>query len=350
MSSQTPTPTPSAAPQATPAAPAAPERPKSLDEALDRVTKPAQEAPKAAAPAETAATPPARRSVKVKLDKEEEEIDETWFADEAKAKRLKENFEKGYGSDRRVEREREEARKATAKTWADWLRSQGYEMAQDPTNPSGWKLVAKQVAKPAAATPDDSDPLAMEEKGLREKIKAAEVVDPDWLIRLSEIRAERAKQGAMKEWEAKQEAQAQKVREARESEDRTTQQKAMRERALSAVNAEIGKTIEARAKSFDGPDKERRLTRLRALAVAASEEAAADQSKDWDAVLAAAKQVVLDEADDLDARVKHYRESLSQQPQRPEATPIIGTTPAGGGSSGKPKNIDEALDRVFGAA
>ena len=313
------------------------EKPKSMDEAYARLSG---QTPPAAAPVEAAPPPPpARKSVKVKLDHEEQEIDESWFADEEKSKRLKETYEKGYGSDRRVARERDEAAKVaradTARQYREWLASHGYETVQDATHPSGWKLVSKQVAMTAKDTAED--PLAKEEADLNAKIEAAEIVDPKWLRRLGQIDAIRAKDDALKSWRAEQAATEQSARAVRDAEAHKTQSAKIQEEAEKWVLGETDKFIAARAKSFEGPDSDRRGARIRSLALAAATKAA---SRGEDAI-AAARAVVFEEADDLDARVNAWRGSLGNPPAKPEAPPVVGVAP-GGGASSKPKNIDDA--------
>jgi hypothetical protein len=272
-----------------------------------------------------------RRSVKVKLDKEETEIDDSWFADEEKSKRLKETFEKGYGFDRAVERARSEATELSKRQWNDWIKAQPFNMVQDSTAPSGWKLVPKQVAMPAEVP---TDPLAKEEAELQAKIDAAEIVDPKWLRRLSQIDAERAKLGAVKEWDARLAAVTQKA-----------QAEKTRADAEAWLNGEIDKSLTARAKSFEGPDSSRRSVRIRATAFAAGEQAA---MRGLDPI-AAAQAVVSEEANDLDARQAAWRASLSQAVPQTSPPPVLGATPAGANGTGKSPdlNTDEGWDQAF---
>lgn len=347
MAEQTAPVTPAAPAPAAPT-PAAPAAPKTMDTAgadilAARAGQRSQSAPTTSQPtngtptpaAGTTPTAPAKPKRAFKFDHAEEEADETWFADEAKWTRLKDLAEKGYGSDRRIERTRTETRESLNKAWNDCAAENGFDVVPAPGTKSGWKFVAKQQpATPAAATTETADPLAKEEAEIRARVKTQEATGEDF-VRLTEIAEKRAKLSAITEWEAKQAAQTAEAAARKSHED-----------AKGWLFGEVDKFIAARAKSFDGPDQARRTARLRMAAFTAGL-TAAEQGRQ---ALDAAKAVIFEEADDLDARTAHYRASLPTQSVKPEAPSIVGAVPAGGSANGhQSKNLDEAGDAILKA-
>lgn len=338
----------------TPAAPAAPSKPTSTREAVDRIiasegSQPSQGTSTGTTTPSTQGTPapaagstpaaPAKPKRTFKFDHTEEEVDATWLDDEAKWTRLKEYAERGYGHERVVKRTQSETAEAVRIAWNKLLAKNGFDVVQDPSDTEfGWKVVQRQqAATPAAQTP--ADPLAKEEADL---IPLAEQGDVNAILRLRKIDHERAKlaaasakDAAIQEWESRQREAAAKAAAEREAKDNY-------ERAEKYTYDEIDRRIAARAKSFDGPNAERHKARIRSLAFEAAR-AAAGRGEDF---IKAAQSVVFDEADDMDARERHYRDTLPTAPNPPASAPVVGTTPAGGAGPTKPKTMQEALDLV----
>lgn len=343
MSEATPAPTtPTPAPEAAaPAAPSAPARPANMDEALDRINATSRAANERArdeqgkfTPApESASAPKApeptaaqKRLLKAKFDHEEKDIDfDEWAKEQWEKGRAKEVVERDYGFDRRLERTRAEAVEASRVAWNKFLNDHNYDLVQDPSHPSGWKVVSKQVAMPATSAP--VDPLAKEEAEL---LAQAEDGDAKAVLRITEIRAQRIAQQQFKAWEA---AQAQRLQ--------TQEQERAYETAKRDCYAQIDGFLSARAKSFEGPDAAKRTARIRDLAFRAAVEAA----QRGEHPLPAAQAVVTEEADGLDARAAFWRTSAVTPAPKPTAPPVLGTTPAVGGAQ-KPKNMDEAYAAV----
>lgn len=342
-----------------PGAPSAPSRPKDIHEAMDRIvagqTK-GPETPKAPdVPRETPAAPvaPTKRTFKVKLDHEEQEIDlDAEWADEAKRKALVERFEKGYGHDRVVERERKTAAEtahraaidAATKAWNEFLNDNNCDVVRDPGSKHGWKVVPRQVATPAQTTPD---PLATEEKALLTKWEGEGLTAAEF-TRLREIDRLRAKQETIGEIEArraKEKADAEAAEATRRQTTEAEQQaQTRREAADQWLTTETDKFIAARAKSLEGPDKDRRIARVRQLARAAAYAEASRQGSTDESVIAAAKAAVWEEADDLDLRSK------PAEPAKPQPPTVVGTAPAGGGGPPdkyKGKTTAEKFDAFF---
>lgn len=273
-----------------------------------------------------------RRLLKVKIDHEEKEIDlEAEYDDEGKRKTLAETYQKGYGYDRALERARSEQAQAVRQAWTEFAEDHGYAVVEAPGTKWGWKLAPKQATTPATATSPDTDPLTTEEREIQAKIDAADVVDPKWLRRLSQIDAERARLAAIKEWEGKQSAAAQEAQRARRYEE-----------AKAWMNGEIEKLVTARTKSFDGLSPVR-LARLRQAAFAAAE-AAAKAGQDPEA---AAKSVIFDEANELDAIRGQSSRATTPPAAKPSGAPVVGVAP-GGGTSKNGKSVDEIFNEVLG--
>jgi len=291
--------------------------------------------------------------VKYQFNHADEELDvddlqkqaEEWVKDPTKPPPLMDTIQKGRAFDRAVERAKQDAQTTTQKQandwYANWFRSQGYTTVKDPTAPNGFRLVGPQATTPAASTaPQDNDPLAIEERELKAKIKAAPQTDPDWLDRLSEIRAERAtkraKAEALAEWRAEQQKTEATSREQREEAE-----------AQKWFYGEIDKLIAVRAKDFEGlPDAESRKQRLRDYAFRTGEEAA----RKGRIAVDAAQEIIRAEADGLASARRAWATSVTDT-ARPAAPPVVGGAPATGGGKKKPDlttdaGWDEALDDV----
>jgi hypothetical protein len=322
-----------------------------MDAAMDRVMK-GEPAPSAPAAAQTpAAAAAAKRLLKLKLldDKEEElDLDET-YADETRRGALVADIQKGRNYDRAVEKARKAAEEAAThstveaqrRAWNAWINKQNFDVVADPSAPDGWKLVSKQSTTTADA---ELDPLTKEAEALQKKCDAGDGEAADFR-RLAQIDAETLVIKRERKQRADSEAVAAKARADAAAATRATQQTEAYERAKADVIAETKKVIAARTKSFEGPGSDRLTARLTQDAVVAAE-AAAKAGKPWADILAAAKAVVEEEANSLDARAAHWRANLPGAPAAAAAAPIIGATPSGGGGSPKYRNIDEAYDAV----
>jgi len=276
--------------------------------------------PAAPAPAASPAAAAAKRIAKYKIDHEEKELDwdETW-SDEAKRAAHINAYQRGLNADREVARERQSAVKVYGENIVKRIEEQGFDVVKDPSHASGWKIVQRQATTPAA----DTDPLTTEETQLRALAKE-DRLNSEGQARLAEIIFEK-KIIARQKAEAEATAKAAAAASAAEAE----------RSGNAALTAEIEKTLVARVKSFDGPDKDRRTARVKALALnAASAMAASLQRGDpqgWDKILAAAQAVVKEEADDLDLRAKAWVDSATANPSKPAAMPVVGTPSGGGG-------------------
>lgn len=279
--------------------------------------KPTTEPAPAASPAAAAA---AKRIAKYKIDHEEKELDwdETW-SDESKRTAHINAFQRGLNADREVARERQAAVKKYGEEIVNRINEQGYDVVKDPSHPSGWKIVQRQATTP----PADTDPLTTEETQLR-ALAEEDRLNAKGQVRLAEIIFEK-KALARQKAEAEATARAAAAASAAEAE----------RNGNAALTAEIEKTLVARVKSFEGPDKDRRTARVKALALNAAQATAASLQRGdpqgWDKILAAALAVVKEEADDLDLRAKAWVDSATANPAKPAAMPVVGTPSGGGG-------------------
>lgn len=315
--------------------PSAPAAPASESQPSGAATS-AQPETASTAPAAGSTPAAARRLLKLKLDHEEKEIDlDAEYDDEGKRKTLAETYQKGYVYDRALERARTEEAQKVRKAWNEFAADHQMEIVEAPGTKWGWKMVPKQVTTPAAQTASpDADPLTKEEAEIRARIEAADVVDWKDLDRLSDIKAERAKLAAIKEYESRTNAATQAATAASRYEE-----------AKKWMNGEIGTLVSARTKSFEGVS-ERRMSALRQQAFAAGE-AAAKAGQD---PVAAAKAVIFEEANDLDA----IRGQAARQPTpaaaqpKPNGVPVVGTTPGGASSNHTKKDWDTEANRILG--
>lgn len=320
-----PIPTPAAAPTPAPVQ----EAPKSIQEAAHRITNPPKAAPAQSAPP-AAETPAAaqKRLLKAKLDKEEKEYDwDEWTKEQWEKGRAKDVIERDYALDHVRDRTQKEAAKAAAAAWNEFLNEENYDVVAAPGTKRGWKVVAR---APATTPAVPTDPLAKEEAEL---LPLAKEGDVNAVLRLQDIKAERAKLAAIKEWETRQSAAEAKTSEATRYEE-----------AKKWLTGECDRLLAARAKSLEGKKSADTTARLKQLAFDAGEAAA----RRGENPVEAAQKLIFDFADDLDARRAEWQSSLPTTPPKPEAPPVLGTSPAGGGGSQpKFKDIYEATRSVI---
>lgn len=253
-----------------------------------------------------------RRALKVKLDHEEREIDlDALWASEDGRKELKERYEKGYGFDRAVERARQESFRRGQDATVKWLDMQGFRVRQNPAVEGGWEIVPKQAATPATPTPEPvAKPDAASVRARLEHVAtygdendpAGQIKAIRELARMDAEEAASAKFAAFNEWKAQQERQAQEAQAARQ-----------RAQAEAHVQAQIKAAVEARAKSFEGPDQDRQVQRVVALAMAK----ARTDARDMDDVIA----IVHEAANDLDQRREHWLRQVAKPADKPKSPP-----------------------------
>lgn len=280
-----------------------------------------------------------RRAFMVKLDHEEHEVDlDAMWADEEKRKTLIEHYQKGYGFDRAKERYEKQIAESKQQAYSygrdvtlKWLDSQGVKTIQNP-HTGQWEVVLpKQAATPAGgdqgrdATPDPAARRAeLERLAVYGDGKADGESDPR--VQINAIR-ELAKLDAM-------DAAAEKYRpieEWRTQQQRQAQQAQVQQRAAQAeerVKTSVAELIEARAKSFDGPDKDRQIARLTEHAL----QMARTNGKQWEDITG----LITGWADDLDARQAYMREQLTKKPPQNGKNPPPAPDGAPSGVSGQP--------------
>jgi len=139
-------------------------------------------------------------------------------------------------------------------------------------------------------------------------------------------------------WKATTMQQAQQAQAAQKREG-------MERRVLGTVQA----AVEARAKSFDGPDKDRQIARITSLAMTKAK----TDARSMDEVLS----IVTQAADDLDARREFWKQEAATPPAAsatptPKPTPSLDGVPAGR-SNGKASSAkltgwdDPRLDAIL---
>jgi len=265
--------------------------------------------------------------LKLKIDHEEQDfdLDEEW-KDEAKREKLRLDIQRARNADREVARERDAERARVQKSYQDWIKSQPYDMVQDTTHPSGWKIVPRQATTPAA----DADPLTIEE---RELLPRAEDGDAKAVLRITEIRAQRAEKrardGALEAWKTEQSAATAAASAAERY-----------KKAEAEAYAEIDRVLAARTKSFEGLKSSPQRVRAQAFAAAKT---VAENGGSWEAVLKAARDVVFAEADEQDGRVAAMRAQLTAPVPTVPSAPVVGASPSGGPTNTEFKSIKEAL-------
>ena len=329
ITSPPPTEPPTEAPTETPA------EAQSLDEML-AAALPEEEATEEATPAApvTEAVPaqaaepevapdaaPTPRSITVKTDHAEREVDfDALLKTDEGRKELKERYEKGYGFDRAVERTKTESYSQGRDQTVAWMRSKGFEPKQNPAAPGGWEIVPiVQAATPAAeasppaATPDQSaERIALEEKANEGNVAA--------IRELARIDATAAAEKAAAEQFAKFDTWRDGLtRQAQEAQQRTK-----REHAEQVVTVDIRKAITARAKSFEGPTQDATLRIAQAVERDALTKARTD-ARTLEDVIAVVNQA----ADDLDARREHWLTQVANQPKPAAPAPTLDGTPPG---------------------
>lgn len=285
-------------------------------------------------PAAEPTTAAERRAFKIKVDHEEREIDlDAEWADESRRAKLRETWEKGLGFDRVVGRTRQEAHTQGRDQTLAWIKSQGYDIVQNPMTGQWTVVPPQQVATPAGGPPASAaTPSPTAERARLEKIATyGDDNDPEGQIKairaLARLDAEEAAKAKFREFEEWKDALARRAQE--EHRARVTAQ------AEQEVRQQIETAIAARAKSFEGPERERQIERAIALAMLK----ARSDAKTLDDVLAVVNQA----ADDLDARREHWlRQAATPAPaaKKPPArkpTPSLDGVPAGA-TNGSPKS------------
>lgn len=254
------------------------------------------------------------------------------FRDPEKRKVLRDLIEKGHAFERVVPRREAAATREAFKEIQAHAEEQGYTLTWD-ANAQKVRIAPKvsspqsgQVATPTGQAAQDADPLATEERELRAKIKAAELVDPDWLIRLQEIIAER-KNAPLVSWKASQEQAA------RQAAERQFEQN------LSSFRTQYRA---AKAGSFEG---------LSDAEYAGLVKGFADSSKTWEELRAKLDSYAarIDKA--VQARVASMTKAGAPAAQArgpaPAAPPVNGGTAVapGGGANGTKKETVSTFDR-----
>lgn len=295
---------------------------------------------------ETPAEAAERRALKVKLDHQEKEIDlDALWATEEGRKELRERYEKGYGFDRAVERAKQESFTTGREATLKWLAAQGYRVRANPAVDGGWEIVGPQAATPApaspasAATPTPAQPTRQELEHLAtygdENDPAGQIKAIRALAKMDAEEAASAKFRAFEEWRAQQTRQAQEAQAA-----------SARAQAEAHVKSQIQAALEARAKSFDGPDRERQVARIAALAMAK----ARTDAQHIDDVIA----VVHEAANDLDQRRDYFLKQAAKPAETRSPPPSLDGVPSSTAATKKPGGErltgwnDPRLDEILG--
>jgi len=264
-----------------------------------------------------------RRAFKVKLDHEEREVDlDALWATEDGKKELRERYEKGYGFDRAVERAKQDALRQGQVETVAWMKSRGFTFTQNPMS-GQWEIQAPQAATPAASlTPPVATPDPAKDRARLEHVAtygdetdpAAQVRAIRELAKFDATDAASAKFAEFENWRATMSRQAQEARA-------TTQRETVERNVLTSVQT----AIEARAKSFEGPDKDRQIART----IASAMSKAKTDAKTMDEVFA----IVTQAADDLDVRrdfwMKQAATPALPTKATPKPTPSLDGVPAG---------------------
>lgn len=283
-------------------------------------TQPSSSSPNGASntPTPAASTPaaseqaPASRKVKYEFNHAEEEFDvddairqlNDWHKDPAKPPTFKEILQKGRAFDKATERKYVDGQKAIAAH----LTKLGVSIRQKTDKPQtfdDFEFTFPQAAMPQGTGADD--PLAKQIAALEAKAKDGTATAED-LVTLPRLERQRDAQQAKAEAD-RQAQEAQRTRQQAETESRVDE-------------ALIG-AIEARAKSFEGVEKEV-ADKVRSVVWALARENALKNGGDADSAKAGATAIMNHIESYVMARIKHLTATAT-----PPASPVIGGSPTG---------------------
>lgn len=289
---------------------------------------PSSETPASPAPAPAPATPaaetPPRRAVKVKLDHEEKEIDESWLSDEEKSKDLREKYQKGYAYDRAVARTAQEKFAEGQRAVAQSLIERGFTFKPKVANPQ--TLADYEVIPPAVTTPQkvdqaqttadpELDALTKREKELVPKVRQG---DAEAAEELTSVRADLAALRHTKALEAKFKAQEQEMTRKAQEAQRETEKKSYE----SNVDAALIEAINARTKSFEGVE-DKVANDVRSIVWTLAREATIRNNGDVETAKQNAAVLMNSIEGYVASRIKHLTATAT-----PTAPQVIGGSPA----------------------
>lgn len=282
-----------------------------------KAPEPAAAAPPTSAPAPVTTPPATPWKFKVKVDREEREIDaEAELKDEQRREAFRIAYQKGLAHDSVVERER---RKAYG-DFFEALSQQGYEWEQDASAPGGVRFKPK--AAPAAATQAASP--ADDDADLRDGLDKGDV---NAVLTAAERRFKRELE--------RRETEAKKARE--QEEQKTQAQRRYESIRQSAIDA-----IEAQKAFFDGiPDE--RANPIRSRIYSSIVQEAVSGRYPAEEIPSRVKAAIEDLGGFVSARIPK-----KEPPPAPPAAPVLGggapvattTTP-----TTPPRDVKEAFAR-----